>query len=82
MRIHWLLAVALVIATAPALARDPAQDERDILQVEKALCQAFEAGDADYLRQSLDEHFILTSSTGVVTDRALNIAEVEKRDPS
>ena len=81
MQIQWLFAVVLAVATAPALARDPVQDEREILRVEKAICQAFETGDADHLHQSLDEHFILTSSTGVVTDRAQNIAEVEKRDP-
>ncbi|MCI4569326.1 nuclear transport factor 2 family protein [Lysobacter sp. CFH 32150] len=82
MPIQWLLAVMLAVATTPAMARDAAQDEREILSVEKALCHAFETGDADYLRRSLDEHFILTSSNGVVTDRAQNIAEVEKRDPS
>lgn len=82
MRIHWLLAIVLAVAATPALARDPAQDERDILKVEKAICHAFETGEADYLRVSLDDRFTLTSSTGVVTDRAQNIAEVEKRDPS
>jgi ketosteroid isomerase-like protein len=61
---------------------DPHADEREILQTEAALCHAFEAGDAAYLRQALDPRFTLTGSTGVVTDRAQNIAEVEKREPS
>jgi ketosteroid isomerase-like protein len=81
MRTHWLLAVVLSIAAAPTLARDAAQDEREILRVETALCHAFEVGDAKYLQEALDEHFVLTSSNGTVTDRAQNIAEVEKRDP-
>ena len=82
MQAHWLLGVVLAVTSAPTLARDTAQDEREILRVEKALCHAFEVGDAAYVREALDEHFVLTSSNGTVTDRAQNIAEVEKRDPS
>jgi ketosteroid isomerase-like protein len=61
---------------------DRGADEREIRRVEAALCRAFETGDAAYLRQVLDPGFTLTGSTGVVTDFAQNIAEVEKREPS
>ncbi|MBE4751686.1 nuclear transport factor 2 family protein [Corallococcus sp. ZKHCc1 1396] len=73
-----VLAIAL---GATAEARDPAQDERDLLKVEAALCRAFETGDADTLRKSLDKHFTLTDSKGTVTNLDQNLAEVVKRDP-
>lgn len=82
MRSHWFAAVMLATIASQAWARDAAQDERDIRQVEAAICEAFENGDADYLRVALDEQFVLTSSNGVVTDRAQNIAEVEQGDPA
>ncbi|RKH47791.1 nuclear transport factor 2 family protein [Corallococcus sicarius] len=76
-----LTAVLAVAASATAEARDPAQDERDLLRVEAALCRAFEAGDADTLRKSLDKKFTLTDSQGTVTNFDQNLAEVSKRDP-
>lgn len=82
MKTPWFAAVMLAAITWPASARNAAQDEHDIRQVEAAICEAFEKGDADYLRMALDEKFILTASNGVVTDRAQNIAEVEQRDPA
>lgn len=82
MKAHWFTAVMLAAIALPASARDAAQDERDIRQIEAAICEAFEKGDADYLRTALDEQFILTASNGIVTDRAQNIAEVEQGDPA
>ena len=76
-----LTTVLAVAASATAEARDPAQDERDLLKVEAAICRAFEAGDADTLRKSLDKQFTLTDSKGTVTNLDQNLAEVSKRDP-
>ena len=69
-------------ASATATGRGPAQDERDIRRVEAEICQAFQRGDAASLRPLLDDGFILTSSTGVVTDLAQNLEEVRTRDPA
>ncbi len=76
-----LLAAAFAMAAGAAPARDAAQDEREILRVEAALCRAFERGDADTLRKHLDARFTLTDSKGVVTDFEQNVAEVAGRDP-
>ena len=46
----WMLMPALVLAMAGAQARDAKQDEREILRAEAAVCEAFESGDAAYLR--------------------------------
>ena len=81
MKFPWLIAGALVLAATSATARDAAQDQREILRVEAILCHAFESGDADTLRKSLDATFTLTDSHGGVTDRDQNVAEVAKRDP-
>ncbi|MEO7323495.1 MAG: nuclear transport factor 2 family protein [Dokdonella sp.] len=72
---------ALVLATDIASARDQAQDERELLRAEAALCHAFEVGAADSVGKGLDARFTLTDSRGNVTDRAQNVAEVAKRDP-
>jgi ketosteroid isomerase-like protein len=76
-----LLAASLLAFTATASARDAAQDERDILRVEQALCEAYRTGDAATLRQALDERYTLTDSRGTVIPREADIAEVEKGDP-
>lgn len=82
MNSYWLFAFAMALATPVAQARDKAQDEREILRVEAALCRAFETGDVAALRDGLDERFTLTDSSGKVTDLAQNLAEVERGDPS
>lgn len=82
MKRNWLVAILLAALAIPASARDAERDKRDILEVEAALCHAFEVGDARYLRKALDERFTLTSSTGVVTDLAQNLKEVETREPA
>ncbi|RKH18752.1 nuclear transport factor 2 family protein [Corallococcus praedator] len=81
MKVQTMLTTVLAVAASTAEARDPAQDERDLLKVEAALCRAFESGDADTLRKSLDKQFILTDSKGTVTNFDQNLAEVVKRDP-
>ena len=64
-----------------ALARDKAQDERDLRAAEAALCSAFEAGDAGELKKYLEPTFTLTNSRGEVTDYQKNLAEVASREP-
>lgn len=71
----------LVGAASTATARDAAQDQRDLLQAEAALCQAFESGDADALRKGLTEDFTLVDSRGTVTGLAQNLDEVARREP-
>ena len=81
MKANLLFATVLAIAGVPAAA-DDARDTREILRVEAELCRAFETGDADTLRKSLDPRFTLVSSSGVVTGFAENMAEIEQREPS
>jgi ketosteroid isomerase-like protein len=73
--------MAMLLGAGSASARDAAQDRRDLLQAEAVLCQAFEDGDADTLRQWMDASFTLTDSKGTVTDFAQNLDEVARRDP-
>ncbi|MBN9682708.1 MULTISPECIES: nuclear transport factor 2 family protein [unclassified Corallococcus] len=81
MKLQTTLTTVLALATGAAEARDPAQDERELLKVEAALCRAFETGDVATLRKSLDARFTLTDSKGTVTDLEQNLAEVAKKDP-
>ncbi|RYZ43069.1 MAG: nuclear transport factor 2 family protein [Myxococcaceae bacterium] len=81
MKFQTLLTTVLAISASSADARDPAQDERDLLKVEAALCRAFETGDAEAVRKGLDARFTLTDSQGTVTNLDQNLAEVTKRDP-
>lgn len=81
MKYPTLLLASLVFTVNIASARDRAQDERELLRAEAALCHAFEAGAADGVAKALDAGFTLTDSRGNVTDREQNIAEVAKRDP-
>jgi ketosteroid isomerase-like protein len=76
----WLT-IPLLLCAQTALARDAAQDEREILRVEAELCRAFKNGDAAALRRYLDETFTLTDSRGAVTDLAQNVDEVKRREP-
>lgn len=81
MRYAGWLTIPLLLSLQTAAARDAAQDERDILRIEAALCRAFEQGDAAVLREYLDETFTLTDSRGAVTNLAQNVAEVQRREP-
>ncbi|KQY51748.1 nuclear transport factor 2 family protein [Lysobacter sp. Root494] len=77
----WMLIPALVLAMAGAQARDAKQDEREILRAEAAVCEAFESGDAAYLRGALDPRFTLVDSRGTVTNLEQNLQEVQAREP-
>jgi ketosteroid isomerase-like protein len=81
MRLAIWLSIPLSLLMPAAVARDAAQDEREILRVEAALCRAFEAGDAAALRRYLHATFTLTDSRGVVSDLEQNLGEVERREP-
>lgn len=81
MKLQTTLTTVLALATGAAEARDPAQDERELLKVEAALCRAFETADVATLRKSLDARFTLTDSKGTVTDLEQNLVEVAKKDP-
>lgn len=72
---------AAIAAAGAAQAQDAARDEREILQVEAALCRAFETGDVQALRDGLDPTFTLTDSRGTVIDLDQNLAEVASGDP-
>jgi hypothetical protein len=71
----------ILMANCIAHAREAANDERDLLQAEAALCHAFEVGDAVAAARGLDARFTLTDSRGHVTDRAQNLDEIAKREP-
>lgn len=77
----WMSIPVLVLAMANVQARDAAQDEREILRAEAALCEAFESGDAVYLRGALDPRFTLVDSRGTVTNFEQNLQEVQAREP-
>ena len=77
----WMSIPVLVLAMARAPAWDPAQDAREIRRAEAALCEAFESGDAAYLRGALDPRFTLVDSRGTVTNLEQNLQEVQAREP-
>jgi len=54
----------------------PADDTAAILKAEADICTAFEHEDAHWLEQHLDPSFTLTSSTGKVTTRADEVADL------
>lgn len=68
----------LLAAVAPllALGATPAADTAAILQAEQAICAAYERGDADWLERNLDPTFTLTGSTGKLTTRADEVADL------
>ena len=68
-----LLPVLLVSAPAMSSGND---DEQKILQADRDICAAFEREDADWLERHLDPTFTLTSSTGKVTTRADEVADL------
>lgn len=70
-----LLMSASLLASAPAFASEK-DDVAQILQVERDISAAFEREDADWLEQHLDPTFTLVSSTGKVTTRADEAADL------
>lgn len=81
MTIRSFVCVSLLLGVVAADAREVAPDEQELLRVEAALCHAFEAGDARFLRSALDGTFTLVDSHGEVTDYEQNIADVDRREP-
>lgn len=69
------LIAALMLACSPSYASEK-DDIAQILEVEKDACAAFEREDADWLEKHLDPTFTLTSSTGKVTTRADEVADL------
>lgn len=70
-----LLLSALLLASAPASSSEK-DDVAQILQVEHDISAAFEREDADWLERHLDPTFTLTGSTGKVTTRADEVADL------
>lgn len=72
-----LLACCSAIALGPAPApHSPGADVAAILEVEQAICAAFEREDADWLEAHLDPSFTLVNSTGKVTTAADEVADL------
>lgn len=71
-----LSSMLALVAAWPAVAGDRSKDEAAVLAAEKAICQAFENEDADWLAQHLDPGFTLTNSRGDVTTREQETAEL------
>jgi len=78
---RFLVYASLLLGSVVAGAHNVARDERDLLRVEAALCQAFERGDAGFLREGLDRGFTLTDSHGEVTGYERNVSDVARREP-
>ncbi len=78
MNASLLLAACLGMSLplASARAQSPTDDVAAILQAEREVCAAFEREDADWLEAHLDPTFTLTSSTGKVTTRADEVADL------
>jgi ketosteroid isomerase-like protein len=69
------LLCAFLFAPTPAFASD--DDVRQILQAEREICAAFEREDSDWLARHLHPTFTLTNSTGKVTTREQEVADLE-----
>jgi ketosteroid isomerase-like protein len=83
MKTPWLVAIAFAaLACGTAVARDTTQDAKFILRAEAVICDAYQEGDADSLRNKLTDDFTLTNSKGEVTTRDQEVASVAKRDPA
>lgn len=67
------LLMAMGIASASA---DEAGDVAAVLRAEKEVCAAYERGDADWLASHLDPTFTLTGSTGTLTTREQEVADL------
>jgi len=65
---------ALLVLLLPLTAR--ADDIAAIQQAERDICAAYERGDADWLEKHLDPSFTLTGSTGKLTTRAEEVANL------
>lgn len=71
----WFIAALFAVSALDARA-GPREDTAAIRQAERDICAAYERGDADWLEQHLDPTFTLTGSTGKVTTRAGEVADL------
>jgi ketosteroid isomerase-like protein len=77
MRIAAALPLLIPLALAGFTSRaSGADDVAGVLKAERGICAAFEREDADWLEKHLDPTFTLTSSTGKVTTRADEVADL------
>jgi len=67
---------ALSGASSGVARASEADDTKAILQAEADVCAAYEREDADWLAKHLDPTFTLTSSSGKVTTRADEVADL------
>jgi ketosteroid isomerase-like protein len=74
--VRCVLAVAFAFSQIAVAA--PADDEREIERVERALCDAFRTGDAAAIEKLEDETYTLTNTRSEVTTRADDIADAKK----
>jgi len=81
MKIALTTMIAGALLCGAVAAREKADDEKAVREVEAALCRAFEINDAQPLKKYLDPTFTLTSSRGEVTDYRQNIDEVASGEP-
>mgnify|MGYP001546080999 FL=1 len=75
MKLACILLAALVAQNAIGA---PADDEREIRNVEAALCDALRSGDAAAIARLEDETYTLTNSKSEITTRADDIADAKK----
>ena len=66
----------MILPLVLAMTAPTADDTAAILSAEREICAAYEREDADWLERHLDPTFTLTSSKGVVTTRADEVAEL------
>jgi ketosteroid isomerase-like protein len=83
MKSSVLIAFVLAFAAGAAFAaRDASQDAKFILRAEAEVCDAYQEGDADSLRNRLTDDFTLTNPKGEVASRDQEVAAVTRRDPA
>jgi len=78
MKVIHVLAIALLATRIAIAAPSAADDEKAIREVERALCAAFAAGDAQTIGHLEDETYTLTNTHGEVSKRADDIADAKK----
>jgi ketosteroid isomerase-like protein len=69
--------LASTLLASPAIHASESDDVAAILQVERDTCAAFEREDAQWLARHLHPTFTLTSSTGKVTTREDEVADLQ-----
>jgi ketosteroid isomerase-like protein len=78
--IRSIVGIAMLIAMQSAIAAPSAMDEKMLLQVEGALCSAFQSNNAAAIEKYEDAQYTLTNSHGQVTGRAQDVDDAKKGD--